>query len=250
MNMSVERISVESKQELEQMITKDIDQIEKDLTVICNNVPINDKTTLDVLCHDNHGQLVILHMSVNEDDYMLMQGIQSLDYVNKFKSFMKATYNKHNIDGKETPRLVLIAPSFSESLRHTVAHIQGIHIDLYEWEYLKIGDHKGLHLQSIFTWKPMHNEPSETEVEMKPVEKKHETKSPKKKEPAREPEKNGETEPKPMEEQTPEMPKPETEHPREEFSMFPEPPVQPENPKNDKDHFKSGKEEKKKLRLF
>ena len=58
--MSVERINVENKQDLEQMITKEINQFEKNLTVICTQVPMNDKTTVDALCHDDNGQLVIL----------------------------------------------------------------------------------------------------------------------------------------------------------------------------------------------
>jgi hypothetical protein len=195
--MSVEKINVENKQELEQMITEDMAMIEKDLTVICNNVPINDKATLDVLCHDNSGQLVLLQIGIKEDDAMLLQGIQSLDYVSKFKSFLKVTYNKHNINDQETPRLVLIAPSFSETVLHAVAHIQGIHIDMYEWEYLKIGEHKGLHLQSIFTWKSSDTNPIEKQKEEKADEKRHETKSTRKKETTAEPEleKISETEP-------------------------------------------------------
>ena len=131
------------------MITDEISQVEQDLNMICNHVPINDKTTLDVLCHDANGQLVILQVSVNEDDIMLVQGIQSLDYIDKFKSFLKATYNKQKIDDKEEPRLILLAPSFSDALRRAVESMKGIRIDLYEWEYLKLGDKKGLHLQSV-----------------------------------------------------------------------------------------------------
>lgn len=186
--MSVEKINVENKQELEQMITKDMEVIEKDLTVICNNVPINDKTTLDVLCHDNNGQLVLLQIGIKEDDNMLLQGIQSLDYVSKFKSFLKVTYNKHNIDDQEKPRLIIIAPSFSETILHTVAHIQGIHIDIYEWEYLRIGEHKGLHLQPVLTSKPTDFKTTERQKEEKSDEKRHETRSTKKKETAVEPE--------------------------------------------------------------
>lgn len=148
--MSIERISFESKQEFEQLITKEMNQIDKDLTVICSNVSINDKTTLDVLCHDNNGQLVILQLNVNEDDNVLMEGMQSLDYIDKFKSFLKVTYNKNKIDDKQTPRLILVAPRFSDALKHTVEHMQGLRVDLYEWEYLKLGDHKGLRLQPVF----------------------------------------------------------------------------------------------------
>lgn len=230
--MSIEKISVEGKQELERMITKEMNQIEKGLTVICSHVPINDKTTLDILCHDDDGQLVVLQLNVNEDDNMLLQGIQSLDYVDKFKSFLKVTYNKHKIDDKKTPRLILIAPSFSGTLRHAVEHMQGVRIDLYEWEYLKIGDHKGLRLQPIFTWKPV-EKPKEEEEIVKP-EKKREPKPVKKKE-QKPPEKKEEPKPEP---------------PKEEFPKFP-PPV--EKPKEEEEEiFKPKKKEppKRKLKLF
>jgi hypothetical protein len=221
-NVSIERISVENKQELERMITKEMGQIEKGLTVICTRVPVNDKTTLDILCHDSNGQLVVIQLNVKEDNNMLIQGMQSLEYVNRFKSFLKATYHKHKIDDKEKPRLIMIAPSFSETLRRVVENIQGIRIDLYEWEYLKLGDHKGLKLQPIFVRKPV-EKPKEKREEAKPAEKKKEPKPTKKKE-----------EPELPKEEIPEPPPPE------------KPKVEPEEPKPEE------KEEppKRKLRLF
>jgi hypothetical protein len=185
-SVSIEKISVESKQELEQMVTKEINRIEKGLTVVCSHIPINDKTTLDILCHDNNGQLVILQLNVNEDDNMLLQGIQSLEYVDKFKSFLKATYDKYKINEKKKPRLILVAPSFSETICHAVEYMQGIHIDLYGWEYLKPPPWK-----PIFTWKPQEKPKEKKEekpAEKKPVKKKE--KAPEKKEP--EPEKKKE----------------------------------------------------------
>jgi len=213
------------------MVAKELNQIEKDLTVICSDVAINDKTTLDILCHDSNGQLVILQLNVNEDDIMLLHGMQSLDYVDKFKSFLKATYNKHKIDDKENPRLILIAPSFSDALRRAVEGMKGIRIDLYQWEYLKLGDHKGLRLQPIFTWKPM--EKPKEEKEEKPAEKRREPKPAKKKEPI------------PVSEEK-EEPKP----PEEEFPKFE--PLPEEKPKEEKETFKPEKEEppKRKLKLF
>ncbi|MEM2466763.1 MAG: endonuclease NucS [Candidatus Bathyarchaeia archaeon] len=214
--MSIEKISIESRQELEQMIINGINLVEKGLTVICSNVPINDKTTLDILCHDDNGQLVILQLSVEEDDTMLLQGLQSFDYIDKFKSFLKATYSKHKIDDKEKPRLILIAPSFSDAVRRAVESIKGIRIDLYEWEYLKLGDHKGLRLQPIFTWKP-----AEVPKEEKPPEKKRELKPVKKEEPK------------------PEPPKSEL----EKEMLPPPPPKMPEKPKEEEPP-------KRKLKLF
>jgi len=162
---------------------------------------------------------------------MLLNGIQSLDYVDKFKAFLKATYNKHKINDAEKPRLILIAPGFSDALRHAIESMKGIRIDLYEWEYLKLGDHKGLRLQPIFTWVPAEKL---KEKEEKQLEKKREPKPVKKKEPEPTPEKK-------------EQPKPEP--PKEEFPKFPPP---AEKPKEEKPISKSEQEEppKKKLRLF
>jgi hypothetical protein len=226
--VSIEKLKIDSNQELQQMITGDVNMVEKDLTLICSNVQINDRTTLDVLCHDDNGQLVILQLSVSEDDLMILHGIQSLDYVSKFKSFLKATYNKHKIDDTETPRLILIAPSFSDALRRAVENMKGMRIDLYEWEYLKLGDHKGLRLQPIFAWKQ-----PEKSREERPVERKHEPKAAKKKEPEPEPELT-------------EEPKPE---PPQEFPTFSQP---PEEPKEETEEYLPKKEEtpKRKLKLF
>ena len=235
--MSIEKLKVENNQELEQMITNEINKVEKDLTVICSNVPITDRATLDILCHDSDGQLVIVQLSVNEDDIMFLHGIQSLDYIDKFKSFLKATYNKHKIDDAEKPRLILIAPSFSDALSHAVESMKGIRIDLYEWEYLKLGDHKGLRLQPIFTWAP-------TEKEEKLAEKKHEPKSVKKKEPEPEHAQEKKEEPKPEPPKKPELPK-------EEVPTFP-PPQPAEESEEEKETFKPKTEEppKRKLKLF
>jgi len=242
--MSIEKLKIESQQELEQMITKDMSLVEKDLNLICNNVPINDKTVLNVLCHDMNGQLVILQINVNEDDVMLLQGIQSLDYVDKFKSFLKATYSKHKIDDKEKPRLILIAPSFSDAVRGAVESMKGIRIDLYEWEYLKLGDHKGLRLQPIFAPQSM-EKPKE---EGKPAEKKEpksEPKPPKKKEPSP-------TVAEKKEEATPEPSKPKPETAKEE-PLKPSPmSMPPEKPKEEHPVFRPDRDDqpKRKLKLF
>lgn len=248
--VSIEKLSIESHHELEQMIVSEINLVEKGLTVICSNVPINDKTTLDILCHDSNGQLVIIQLSVQEDDFMLLQGLQSLDYVDKFKSFLKATYNKHKIDDKEKPRLILIAPSFSDAVKRAVESMKGIRVDLYEWEYLKLGDHKGLHLQPIFAWK--HAEKPK-EKEEKPLEKKHETKASRKKEEPKE-----ETPPSPppaskiketMEPKPEQQPKQEpmkVEPSKEEKTPPPPPQTAPPKPLMEKPK----EEPKRKLKLF
>jgi len=181
-SLSIEQIKLGSHRELEDMLTNEITQIEEDLVMIANRVPVNEKATLDILCRDDNGQLVVLQLSVSEDDTMFLHGIQSLDYVDKFKSFLKATYKEQKINDKEKPRLILIAPSFSDAIRNAAEGMKGLRVDLYEWEYLKLGDQKGLRLAPIFSLAPPKSKkPAENKREPKP-EKEQET-EPEKEEP-------------------------------------------------------------------
>jgi hypothetical protein len=166
--LAIEQIKLGSHRELEDMLANEIGQIEDGLAVIANRVPINDKATLDILCRDDNGQLVVLQLSVSEDDMMFLHGIQSLDYVDKFKSFLKATYKEQKINDKERPRLILIAPSFSDAIRSAAEGMKGLRIDLYEWEYLKLGDQKGLRLAPIFSLAPPKPKKKEEKREQKP----------------------------------------------------------------------------------
>jgi len=146
--MSIERVAL-TKHQLEQILIDGISSREKGLTVICNQVPIDESSKMDILCHDKNGQLVILGLEATGDDKMLFEGLKCLDFVDKFKSMLKATYKNFQISEKETPRLVLIAPNFSRNLLGVVEHISGIQIELYKWDYLKLGDNKGLHIYPI-----------------------------------------------------------------------------------------------------
>ena len=147
--MSIEQISIANKRELEEMVVKDIESIEGGLTTIGNQIPINGHTKLDVLCHDENGQLVVFKLSPSEDDTMLFEGLGTLNQLNTVKHILKFHYQNFKINEKEPSRLVLIAPSFSKNLLTIAKHISGMRIDLYEWEYLKFGDKKGLRIKPI-----------------------------------------------------------------------------------------------------
>jgi len=186
--MSIETISVKNARELEQILVSDIGAIEKGLTVIGSQIPINASTKLDILCHDENGALVIFQLSTQEDDTMLFEALKALSYLDTVKHMMKFYYSNFKINDAETPRLVLLAPSFSKNLLTIASHLTGLRIDLYEWEYLKFGDQKGLRTKPISlyagkaqerkTWK---EQPAEKPVTEELPEKKEDKEQAKKK---------------------------------------------------------------------
>ncbi|UCE16814.1 MAG: DUF91 domain-containing protein [Candidatus Bathyarchaeota archaeon] len=147
--MSIEEIRIKNELQLGQMVVEEIESIEAGLTTIANEIPINAETKLDVLCHDESGQLVIFELGTSEDDIMLFEGLKALNQLDTVKHMLKFHYKDFKISDSKPPRLVLLAPSFSKNLLTIVNHISGIRIDLYEWEYLRFGDNKGLRIRPI-----------------------------------------------------------------------------------------------------
>jgi hypothetical protein len=66
---------------------------------------------------------------------------------------LRAAYGKAGIDENAPPRLILLAPSFSSNLRNVVENSNVIEVDLYEWDYLQIGDKQGLYAHPVFVKK-------------------------------------------------------------------------------------------------
>jgi hypothetical protein len=173
--MPIEQISVKDKQELEKIVIEEINAIEQGLTIIYNNIKIDPKTNLDILCHDTDGRLAVIQLNTTEDDNMFFEGLRCLNYIDTVKPMLKAAYGQTKIDENITPRLILLAPSFSHNLRNVVENTNVIEVDLYEWDYLQIGDKKGLYAHPVFVKKthPRHTEePTEKPKPTKKTERK------------------------------------------------------------------------------
>ncbi len=147
--MHIEQIGISNRQELEKILVKEIESIEVGLTTIGNQIPINSQTKLDILCHDENGQLVVFQLSATEDDTMLFEGLKALNQLDTVKHILRFHYKDFKMSEDVPPRLALVAPSFSKNLLRIAESVSGIRIDLYEWEYLKFGDNEGLRIKPI-----------------------------------------------------------------------------------------------------
>lgn len=92
--MPIEQISVKDKQELEKIVTEEINAIENGLTVLYNNIKIDPKTSLDILCHDSNGRLAVMQLNVVEDDNAFFEGLRCINYIDTVKPMLRAAYGK------------------------------------------------------------------------------------------------------------------------------------------------------------
>jgi len=211
--MAIARISVKDENELQKIVVYDVSAVEKGLTVICSNMPIDSKANIDVLCHDEGGQLVIVKLSTKENDNMFFEGLKILAYVNNVKPLLKFSYKDYKINDTKSPRLVFLAPSFSTQLVDVVSQMQGIQMDLYTWEYFGFDDKRALHLEPAWLSEATKSRPRRTKTEkprpLKAVE-----------EPEKEPEKVTEEVVMPPEEVKPKSPKKEYKEQAKKKSIF------------------------------
>jgi RecB family endonuclease NucS len=146
---SIEEVNVKNKDDLEKIVAEEIWKIERGLTVIGCEVPANDNKVVDILCHDQNGQLVVIILRINEDETILFEGLNTLNEVNRVRQMLKYFNKNYKINDKEPSRLILLAPSFSNNLLTIAIGISNVRISLYEWEYLQFGENKALRVTPL-----------------------------------------------------------------------------------------------------
>jgi hypothetical protein len=104
-----------SEQELEDLVRRHSGLIEEGLTYMDHQKQAAGGR-LDVLMVDSGKALVVAELKVTQDDGMLLQGLDYYDYVSTHVEAYARLYNSHSVDPTQPVRLVLVAPSFSQTL--------------------------------------------------------------------------------------------------------------------------------------
>jgi len=144
-----EKIDPGSERELEEIVRKHPDQIEDDLTYLDHQVMVG-KGFMDVLCVDDRGVPVVIELKMGDDEGILMQALRYYDVVYRDRDRLARQYSqKARFNLEEDPRVILVAPRFSEEVVKAARYIKP-EIKLLEYEYLKSksGD-KGLNVKEV-----------------------------------------------------------------------------------------------------
>ena len=149
MSTRVQTLTVSSEQALEQLVINDLESIESGLIFLENQVAA-DEGSIDILAVDSRDKtLVVIELKKEKSDRMLVQTLQYYDFVRKnVERFARMYADKYAIDALSEPRIILVAHSFSETLRAAVKYIN-VSITLTRYEYLQIGNQRGLYFTEV-----------------------------------------------------------------------------------------------------
>ena len=124
-----------SEQELEDLVRRNPELIEEGLAFVDHQKPAAGGR-LDVLMVDSGKALVVAELKVTQDDVMLLQGVDYYDYVSMHVESYARLYKAHSIDPTQPVRLLLIAPSFSQTLLNRCKWLD-LPISLFTFNCLK-----------------------------------------------------------------------------------------------------------------
>lgn len=131
-----EKVEIERERDLEEIAKKHPDQIEDGLVYLEHQLHLG-RGFLDVLFADAKRTLVAAELKVNNDEGILTQALKYFDSVERDRDRLAHHFaNRAKIDEDQEPRILLLAPSFSEEVRKAARHIKP-KTTLLEFEYLR-----------------------------------------------------------------------------------------------------------------
>jgi len=131
-----------SEKQLEDLVRQDAGLLEEGMRYIDhqNRTPGG---RLDALLVDSGQSLVVAELKVIEDDNMLTQALDYYDHVSIAVESYARMYKEHGIDPAQPVRLLLLAPSFSQTLLNRCKWIDAP-ISLFSYVCLRFLDREGI----------------------------------------------------------------------------------------------------------
>lgn len=138
--IKVKAISVREKQELEPLLIANPDIIEEGLKIISHQQQ-TDSGPLDILAVDEEGTLVVVELKNEASDGHLDQGLRYYDWCYQNISWISNAFGKKfTVNADSPPRLMLIAPSFTETVKRIAKYVNA---ELTLVEYHAFQNEKG-----------------------------------------------------------------------------------------------------------
>lgn len=137
--IKVRPIDLKERDELEPLLVANPDVIEQGLQVLSHQL-MTDSGPLDILAVDSEGTLVIIELKNEASEGHLDQALRYYDWCRQNISWISKAYtNKNQIDPNAAPRLMLIAPSFTDTVKRISKYVE---VELHLIQYTAFEDEK------------------------------------------------------------------------------------------------------------
>ncbi|MBU0759951.1 MAG: PilZ domain-containing protein [Candidatus Omnitrophica bacterium] len=143
----ITRVELEDKEEMLLLVKKGIGTIEQGLRIIDEKINLKEGGMLDLLGLDSSGQLVIIKLTIEENESMLIEALKHYDWILRNVSLLGRIY-REDIDFKQNPKIILIGPLFSEFFKRQISYIKPLKIEVFDYYCLSIDGQKALFFEN------------------------------------------------------------------------------------------------------
>lgn len=135
--------------ELHLLIQEQLEDLEEGLRLLKHEYPTSGSGIIDFLCVDSGGRLVIIEVKLHEDENILFQGLRYFSAVDGSRYVIANAFSDQQVNPEESPRIVLIAESFSSDLKRLSTLVRP-DVELYEYTVVTLpGGDRGVVFHSV-----------------------------------------------------------------------------------------------------
>jgi len=127
-----------SKDQLTATLVECQDALESGMRALGASVSCSPFGEIDLLALDRCNQLTIVDIETSVGDGLLIRGISHVDWVVRNAANVRRMYQNWPIDCSERPRLILVAPRFSLSLRSALRQLTGPRVTCFRYHPVAI----------------------------------------------------------------------------------------------------------------
>ena len=140
-----------AEKELEDLLFNSPDLIEPNLKMLARQHP-TDSGPLDLLGVDEDSTLVVCELKAKPDELHLDQGMRYYDWCRENIAWLHKSYPQIKTD--RPPRLILIAPSFTTTVKRIAKYVQ-VELQLLDYQAIQDGNsEKGIVLREVKIGQP------------------------------------------------------------------------------------------------
>lgn len=132
------KYSPQTEAELHVIIQKELDALEEGLQVIKHEYATT-SGSVDFLCADSGGRLVIIEVKLHEDDSALFQALRYFSTIDRDRYLIASSLKGRHVSPSDPPRIVLVAESFSEDLKRLSTLVRP-NVELFEYSTVVLPD--------------------------------------------------------------------------------------------------------------
>jgi len=142
---------LEDRDRLARMVAENSSSIEKGLRVVDPGKGRGQWGPMDLLAVDSTGRPVIIDVTPEVRDDLLVEGLSHLHWFQRYRHRMQPLLEEKTRDLFVHPRLILVAPDFSGCCQQAVAALEHPPVDLYRLRLLHSENEDGLLIELAYS---------------------------------------------------------------------------------------------------